>query len=136
MAAIVAMIAPTTTQTPGPNNPSSGAIIAKATASTKQITASPVAALRKIGRAGGFSLFGISSFLSPNGSDQWLAARGQPSLPDDARESICIAWFRASHPDGAAVHTTPGNATGATGSHANADCPPLGHTGPIEEGDD
>jgi hypothetical protein len=33
----------------------------------------------------------------------------------DARESICIAWFRASHPDGAAVHSTPGNPTGHRG---------------------
>ena len=40
---------------------------------------------------------------------------GQPSLRDDARESICIAWFRASHPDGAAVHSTPGNPTGQQG---------------------
>jgi hypothetical protein len=72
----------------------------------------------------------------PNGSDQWLAAHGQPSLRGDARESICIAWFRASHPDGAAVHSTAGNPTGATGSHANAAGPLLGATRPIDEGDD
>ena len=71
-----------------------------------------------------------------NGSDQWLAADGQPSLRDDARESICIAWFRASHPDGAAVHSTQGNPTGATGPHAIAARPPLEPTRPIDEGDD
>jgi hypothetical protein len=71
-----------------------------------------------------------------NGSDQWLAAHGQPSLRNDARESICIAWFRASHPDGAAVHSTPGNPTGATGPHAIAARPPLEATRPIDEGDD
>jgi hypothetical protein len=54
----------------------------------------------------------------------------------DARESICIAWFRASHPDGVAVHSTPGNATGATGTHAIAARPPLEAAGPIDEGND
>jgi len=78
----------------------------------------------------------VVSVLSHNGSDQWLAAHGQPSLRDDARESICIAWFRASHPDGAAVHSTQGNPTGATGPHAIAARPPLEPTRPIDEGDD
>ena len=56
--------------------------------------------------------------------------------PRCRRESICIAWFRASHPDGAAIHSTPGNATGATGPHATADHPLLEPTTPIDEGDD
>ena len=73
--------------------------------------------------------------MPANGSDQWLAVRGATISRDDARESICIAWFRASHPDGAAVHN-PGNATGATGAHANADCPLIEPTGPIDKGDD
>jgi hypothetical protein len=77
-----------------------------------------------------------SGILLPNGSDQWLATHGQPSLRNDARESICIAWFRASHPDGAAVHSTPRNPTGATGPHAIAGRPPLAATRPIDEGDD
>ena len=84
----------------------------------------------------------VSSWLgtlvvkAANGSDQWLAAHGQPSLRDDARESICIAWFRASHPDGAAVHSTQGNPTGATGPHAMAARSLLEATRPIDEGDD
>ena len=77
-----------------------------------------------------------SAHVMPNGSDQWLAAHGQPSLRDDARESICIAWFRASHPDGAAGHSTPGNATGAKGTHATAARSLLEATRPIDEGDD
>jgi len=76
----------------------------------------------------------VASRIARNGSDQWLAAYGQPSLRDDARESICIAWFRASHPDGAAVHSTQGNPTGATGPHAIAARPLLGATRPIDEG--
>jgi hypothetical protein len=56
--------------------------------------------------------------------------------PRCRRESICIAWFRASHPDGAAVHSTRENPTGATGPHAIAACPPLEATRPIDEGDD
>ena len=30
-----------------------------------------------------------------NGGDQWLAAHDTAITHDDARESICIAWFRA-----------------------------------------
>ena len=56
--------------------------------------------------------------------------------PRCRRESICIAWFRASHPDGVAVHSTPGNPTGATGPHAIAARLLLGVTRPIDEGDD
>jgi hypothetical protein len=56
--------------------------------------------------------------------------------PRCRRESICIAWFRASHPDGAAIHSTQGNPTGATGPHATAACPPLEATRPTDEGDD
>ena len=36
----------------------------------------------------------------PNGGDQWLAAHGPTTTQGDARESICIALFRAAHPDG------------------------------------
>jgi len=72
----------------------------------------------------------------PNGGDQWLAAHGPTTTQGDARESICIAWFRASHPGEAAVHSTQGNPTGATGPHAIAARPPLEATRPIDEGDD
>ena len=96
--------------------------------------ASRVEAARSRKRRGGLPSSGQRTLgtVAINGS----RPGGATISRDDARESICIAWFRASHPDGAAVHSTAGNPTGATGTHATADCPPLEPTGPIDEGDD
>jgi len=54
----------------------------------------------------------------------------------DARESICIAWFRASRQMDWTDHSGEGNSTGALGPHATAASPLLEATRPIDEGDD
>jgi hypothetical protein len=72
----------------------------------------------------------------PNGSDQWLAAHGQPSpttmpaSPFASRGSgrpIQMDWTD---------HSVGGNSTGASGPHATAASPLLEATRPIDEGDD
>jgi hypothetical protein len=83
---------------------------------------------------------GLASFvgarIARNGSDQWLAAHGQPSpttmpaSPFASRGSgrpIQMDWTD---------HSVEGNSTGASGPHATAASPLLEATRPIDEGGD
>jgi hypothetical protein len=71
-----------------------------------------------------------------NGSDQWLAAHGQPS--PTAMPASPFASRGSGRPIqmDKTAHSAEGNPTGAPGPHATAAYPPIEATRPIDEGDD
>ena len=76
---------------------------------------------------------GLASFvgarIARNGSDQWLAAHGQP--PPTAMPASPFASRGSGRPIQMerTDHSVEGNPTGASGPHATAACPLIGATG-------
>ena len=75
------------------------------------------------------------SNTSPNGSDQWLAAHGQP--PPTAMPASPFASRGSGRPIQMdwTDHSVEGNPTGTSGPHATAASPLLEATRPIDAGD-